>query len=554
MNSPKLFLPPFPLGKRFPSGKLPFDFQDARPIRPYNGAMSGIARFPLFPAAALAVACLASGCLFDSKYAVQDGTPVLKTEVLDTVVGGNPTPARIVELYQPFLDAGNLKPGQASAPEASAPVNVKDHNDSGRIVRYRLTRQRFGSWSPELEFRWNWFQLQANWLFSGNLPDTAGLGNQPGKLYELLHAQDPFTKYFDSAAAPGIWNLINSSTKPGAVGVMVQANGSGDTVKVRMTVPGSPADRAGIAKGMSILAVDDSSVTGDSAIARFSRFNTGDSGSTVRLTVLAAGGEPAVRTLVRMPVAFPTVIADSLDGVAYLAITGFTPNTVGQKSTWTELRDALSATRRFPATILDLRDNGGGALDVAMRMCDEIIPEGRTIIRQVQRRFDELALAPIETEIADIATAGGTGEKGQDGQPRKYLVLANGNTASAAEIFVVSLREGADAPQMGQTTFGKGVGQTVKATPGKGLSLITFLKFTSAAKLDYHKHGLEPDYPDSAFGEALLADAVAKAKELAGMLPVAKRSAAEAGALSAAAAAEWNRRQALRSGIRDLAP
>jgi C-terminal processing protease CtpA/Prc len=269
--------------------------------------------------------------------------------------------------------------------------------------------------------------------------------------------------------------------------------------------------------------------------------------------VLAPGGEPSERSLAREPVAFPTVITDSLDGVAYLTITGFTPNTVGQKSTWTELRDALAATRRFPATLLDLRDNGGGALDVAMRMCDEIIPEGRVIIRQVQRRFDELALAPIETEIADIATSGGAGEKGPDGLPRKYLLLANGNTASAAEIFVVSLREGADAPLMGQKTFGKGVGQTVKATPGSGLSLITFLKFTSAARLDYHKHGLEPDYPDSAIGEALLAHAVAKAKELGAGGRAAKRSAAEDRALAAAAAAaEWNRKQAMRQGIREL--
>jgi C-terminal processing protease CtpA/Prc len=249
-----------------------------------------------------------------------------------------------------------------------------------------------------------------------------------------------------------------------------------------------------------------------------------------------------------LPVAFPTVITDSLDGVAYLTITGFTPSTLGGKSTWTELRDALAATRRYAATILDLRDNGGGSLDVAMRMCDEIVPADQVIIRQVERRFDELALAPIETEIATLATAGGAGEKGPDGRAREFLLLANGGTASASEIFIAAAREGAGASLMGQKTYGKGVGQTVRNTPGHGLALITFLKFTSAARLDYHKIGLEPDYPDPAVGDELLAHAVRQAKESAGGGPAAKRSAARERSFAAAvAAAEWNRKQAART-------
>lgn len=507
---------------------------------------------PLPRLACLSAGLLAAGCLFDSEYSLQEtGAQVVRTEALDTVVRGDAVPFRTVDLYQPFLDP-DLKPGQAAAPETSKPVNVKDHADSGRIVRYRLTRQRFGSWSPDLEFKWNWFQLSANWIFPAGLPDTSGLAGQTGKLYEALHGEDPFTRYFDSAAAPSIRNLLNNSTKPGAIGVMVAADAAGDSIRVKLVVAGSPADRAGISKGMAILAVDDSAVTGDSALQRFARFNTGDSGSTVRLTVLAPGGEPSERRLTRVPVAFPTVIVDSLDGVAHLAITGFTPNTIGGKSSWTELKDALALTKRFRATILDLRDNGGGSLDMAMRMCDEILPADRVIIRQVERRFDELALAPLETETVTIATAGGAGEQGPDGTPRRFLLLANGNTASAAEILAVSLREGADAPLMGQQTYGKGVGQTVRNTPGHGLSLITFLKFASAAHLDYHKKGLQPDYPDTAVGEALLAHAVGKAKEAVMAGPAAKRTAAAQRAFEAAlAAAEWNRRQA---AIRDAGP
>jgi C-terminal peptidase prc len=331
------------------------------------------------------------------------------------------------------------------------------------------------------------------------------------------------------------------------VGIMVKPDPAGDTVRIEMVVAGSPADRAGLARGMAILAVDDSAVTGDSALARFARFNSGDSGSTVRLTVLAPGGAPSERSLVRVPVAFPTVLADSMTGVGYLALLGFSPNTVDRKSTWTELRDGLDATRRFPITILDLRDNGGGSVDVALRMCDEILPAGKVIIRQVQRRFDDIARAPLESEITAKATAGGKGETAPGGEARKYLLLANGNTASASEIFMAALREGAGTPSMGQTTFGKGIGQVVRTTPGQGLSLITVLKFASASGLVYHKEGLAPDYADSATGDALLAHAAEKARTLAGMAPAAKRSASENRVLrQMAQALEWNRRQAVR--------
>jgi C-terminal processing protease CtpA/Prc len=254
--------------------------------------------------------------------------------------------------------------------------------------------------------------------------------------------------------------------------------------------------------------------------------------------------------LVRVPVAFPTVTVDSIQGVGYVSINGFTPNTVDSKSTYTELVDALAATRHFGATILDLRDNGGGSLDVAIKMCDEILSAETVIIRELQRRFDETIHAPMQTEITTLATAGGTGETGADGKPRRYLLLGNGHSASAAEIFLVSLKEGAAAPLMGVRTYGKGVGQTVRNTPGKGLALVTFLKFTSASRLDYHKHGLEPDYPDSSAGDLQLTHAAEKAKAMIpGAKAAAKISAAELRRIRrAAGAVEWNRRQAVRPG------
>ncbi len=510
---------------------------------------------------ALALAACLGECIFDSE--VPTGrAQTFTSRNLDTLLAPGATPARTVLLYQPILDA-SLKAGAVSAPEVLKPVNILDHG-SKEVVQYQLTRQHFGSWNAELEFKWTYFLLQANFLFIASLPDTAGLAWKTQTLFDRIHTEDAFTNYFDSVAAPAIWNRINTSTKPGAVGVAVRLTAGGDSVVIQQVVASSPAGRAGIAKGMYILAVNDSATVGDSALDRFQRFSGGDSGSAVKLLIGRPDG-PVTYNLVREPVAFPTVTIDSIQGVGYISITGFTPNTVSDKSTYTEFRDALVATRRFPVTILDLRDNGGGSLDIALKMCDEVVPADTVIIRQLQRRYDEAGHAPMASEIAAIGTSGGVGEKASDGSRRKYLLLGNGHSASAAEIFLVALKEGVGAPLMGTKTYGKGVGQTVRNTPGKGLALVTFLKFTSRTNLDYHKHGLEPDVIDSSGSDSLLSHAAVKALELA-QAPAAKFSslsgfASGSGSAAAAvrhdiarraAAIDWNRRQTVIPGVRDI--
>ena len=504
------------------------------------------------PIMACAVLVSMTGCLFDSKLP-QTTQAMDRSQVVDTIYPANAVPARIVELYQPLLDP-NLGRGKSSNPETFPPVNVKE--DSGQIVRYHLTKQRFGSWSSTLEFKWNYFLLQSNFLFPNGLPDTVGMAEKTKTLYDSIHHEDLFTNYFDSAAAPDILNRINTSTKNGGVGIAVKRPAGKDTLVIQQVVTGSPAEKSGIVTGMQVLAINDSSVVGDSAIERFSRFSLGESGAVVVVTVNGPQGIAKV-SMVRQPVAFPTVFADSLaENVGYISISGFTPTTVGSQSTYTEFKSALYVTKKFPMTIVDLRDNGGGSIDIALHMCDEILTSGTVIIRQRQRRYEETSRATLTSEITSVATSGGIGETALGGGKRKYLLLGNAHSASAAEIMLVAIKEGAKAPLMGARTYGKGVGQTVRTTPGHGLALVTFLKFTSASRLDYHKFGLEPDYPDSAVSDSLLVNATKLAKTLLSQ-PAAKVSAAAARSndrelSKRAAVIEWNRRQTIRRGIVEL--
>lgn len=486
-----------------------------------------------------------AGCIFDSENFTTE--PRYTSGMLDTLVSSKVTPARTVELFQPLRDP-SLAGKPPAEPQVLAPVNVKQYG-TGEVVRYRLTRQRFGDWTPDLEFKWNYFLLQVYFLFPSGVPDTSGLAYQTKTLYTQIHKTDLFTNYFDSASAPGALDRITSTTKPGALGIEVSLNDTEDSVVIRRVVPESPAGRAGLVKGMIILSVDDSATVGDSAIVRFSRFSAGDSGKASDIEVYGSKGVQTFH-IVREPVAFPSVYVDSLDGVGYISISGFMPNTVGTQSTESEFHSALLATRKFAVTIIDLRDNGGGSLDLTLHMCDEILPTGTVIIRQQQRQFSEEDHVPLVSMVNHLATSTGVAER------RKFVLMGNGHSASAAEIFLVAIKEGIGAPMVGQKTYGKGVGQNVRNTPGKGLALVTFLKFTSKGNLDYHKIGLVPDYPDSATGDKLLLKAVDVAKGL--LKPAAKLApGGNAGDgdgkpnLGRARTIEWNRLQTARPGTRE---
>ena len=233
-----------------------------------------------------------AGCLFDS-----GGVPLPPRKytsiVLDTLYPNTMQAARTVALYQPLRDP-SLAGKPPAGPETFAPVHVKD-GSTGEIVRYVLTRQRFGTWTPALEFQWNYFLLQVNFLFPLGLPDTSGLEGRTGSLYAEVHKTDRFTNYYDSAEAPGMLDRITTTTRPGGIGIEIGLGEGGDSLVVRRVVAGAPAGRAGIAKGMVVLAIDDSSVTGDSALDRFARFAAGDSGEPIVLRMLDGGTEREFR-------------------------------------------------------------------------------------------------------------------------------------------------------------------------------------------------------------------------------------------------------------------
>ena len=352
----------------------------------------------------------------------------------------------------------------------------------------------------------------------------------------------------DSADAAEYERNLLTTEEPKVLGFLSHLNDAGDTVFLRMVAPESPAYRAGLRRGMSVLAVNDSVVTGDSAAVRFLRFYAADTIGSIKLTVRSAQGSIISREMTRERVDFPSVVADRIGSVGYIGIYSFTENTVNNGSTYNEFKAALKATKSYKTTILDLRGNGWGSLGVTLQMCEEVLSAG-TLFKVIERRFENGGSFRYEVKY--------TAHKGESGEGRRFVLLADSTSASASELFVTALREGLGSSFVGTHTYGKGVGQAAFRTPGKAYSVITYGRVVTASGLDYNGTGLTPTHPSTAKSDAMLAEAVTVA-----LGPVAKGQASGLNSVMSsevsgevsgqAAILEWNRREGRRPKVVDL--
>ena len=232
--------------------------------------------------------------------------------------------------------------------------------------------------------------------------------------------------------------------------------------------------------------------------------------------VIAPSGDPV-----------PTVyVARADSGISYLLVSQFKRVTMEKvesdtSGTWLEFRKALRATAGDVATILDLRGNPGGNVDVCLGMADELVPGGKTLV------YEEDAVGPwfgLPLRRAYASSGGGLGES------RRYVYLVDGGSASCAEIFVAAAR--GNRPQdlvVGRRSYGKGIGQSIWNTPLGGLLRVTSLRFFGPDGVSWHRRGVEPDVEVSGSADQLARALVEARKMLYRASPSAPAPSAAAG-------------------------
>ena len=286
------------------------------------------------------------------------------------------------------------------------------------------------------------------------------------------------------------------------IGVTLQKDADGNALIV-LVHAGSPAETSGLLAGDALVSVDGIAFS-DGYDEAFDAI-VGEAGSTVEIGYLR-GGVPSSVTVTRAPVVKQTVVSriehygDS--EIGYVYISGFDGHTFDQfKAAVSELE-----TAGIDAFIFDVRSNGGGLLSSVGQVLAYLLPDG--MIAYVDYRSESLSDYTISAENGYVKTGNSTPVLYCEGGHEitvPAVVLVNGKTASAAELFTASLRDYADpayaseagiAPLdvavFGTVTYGKGTVQTTYSVGGGNYLKLTLARYSPPTNVNYDGVGITP--------------------------------------------------------------
>ena len=269
---------------------------------------------------------------------------------------------------------------------------------------------------------------------------------------------DPYTDYMSEEEVKNF--EILTTGKYGGIGSIIRAKG--DYVSIAQPYKGFPADKAGLQIGDKILEINGESAKGMD-VSKVSSLLKGDPGTTLKLKVLKfySGQEESV-TIKREKI--------SISGIPYY---GFVSDSVGyiQHSDFSDgcsedLRNAFMEMRRtgkLKGLIIDLRGNGGGILQEAVKIVSFFNPRGTEVVstrgRQAQsNEVFKTAGSPIDLQIP-------------------IVVMVSNGSASASEIVSGAMQDLDRAVVLGQRTFGKGLVQTTRPLGFNSMLKVTTAKY-----------------------------------------------------------------------------
>lgn len=266
------------------------------------------------------------------------------------------------------------------------------------------------------------------------------------------------------------------STLEGFVGIGVGLQETAGGVQISEVMRFSAAEEAGLQIGDVIVAVDGEDASGWSNTDVAEKLR-GKEGTSVTLTVRRQGREVTVTCMRRQVNQVYVSNQTVADGVEYIKVSA-----MGSENDWTAFSEIWNGLdeKNTRAVILDLRGNGGGVIDVALKMANAMTQDKDVYLAGVQWRQDMGGLEQT------FSTGGGL-------PLNKIVVLVDGGTASAAELLAGSLQDTGTATLIGEKTYGKGQGQYhIDLVNGDKL-VITTLELELPQQGCWEGVGLTPD-------------------------------------------------------------
>lgn len=286
----------------------------------------------------------------------------------------------------------------------------------------------------------------------------------------MLSQLDPYTNYI-SEEDMGDLQFMTTGEYAG-IGSIISYKDS--SVIINEPYEGLPADKSGLKAGDVILEIDDEDVR-NSSVKEVSNLLKGSPGTTIEITIMRPGENKSrkikvVREKITIhPISYSAIVGDN---IGYIHFGTFTENGAQEvKNKTIELKE-----QGAESLILDLRGNGGGIMEEAVRIVNIFVPKGQEVVStkgKIKQR--DRVLRTVEQPVDSLIP---------------LVVLIDNASASASEIVAGTLQDLDRAVVIGYRSFGKGLVQTVRELPfGASLKVTTAKYYTPSGRgiqaLDY---------------------------------------------------------------------
>lgn len=305
------------------------------------------------------------------------------------------------------------------------------------------------------------------WYFSKDMenPKTTVIDN--AIIGMLKENGDPYSEYMTSQQYINFWNSIDRNF----IGIGVQFYQASGYSIVQRVFHNSPAQRAGVIPGDIFYRVNGTNVVG-MPTDELASLVKGEEGTTVQIDFKrqeAIVSLSIVREQVRST-AYAEIIDDS---IGYLEISSF------GTTTGTEVKYYLDYIKdqNISKLIIDLRDNGGGALTTLGVIGSYFVPKGQVLIKTEN----------VDGTSSEITSTGDVYENFKD-----IVILVNEHTASASEVLALALSDNLNVPIIGTQTFGKGTVQNSMEFDDKSALKFTVSRWLSPNGTWVNEVGITP--------------------------------------------------------------
>lgn len=282
---------------------------------------------------------------------------------------------------------------------------------------------------------------------------------------------DPYSVYYTAEE----YAEFMQDTEGEYVGVGVQVSQNADTKVITVVkVFDGPAKEAGVEANDIITKVNGEDIS-DQDIDTVVDKIRGEEGTEVTITIYrSADAKEHEYTMPRQTVENPTVEYEMLDNnIGYIAVSSFYEVTAEQYISAVEDLESQG----MEGLIVDLRDNGGGLLDIAVEMLDYMLPAGKIVY--------------TEDKDGNVTSEYNSDDEHQFTKPLALLV--NGYSASASEIFAGAIKDYGIGTLIGENTYGKGIVQRMFPLEDGSAIKLTIAKYFTPNGNDIHEVGIKPD-------------------------------------------------------------